>query len=526
MNRSTYSLVGVWATNSPKRDRVLPKSLYAKLALTLIALLFVTAIVYSAISYSLTRQGIIGDLQRENAKLAGNLVTEIPQTLAGDIDRQYVDQLFHLMMIVNPDVELYLLDTAGSITSTSVDKSKLLINKVSLGPLNEFLQSDAINFPLFAQDPRAPDKPVTFSVAQLSAGDKMLGYLYVTLRGEDYERYQRGGATDLISTIGIYALIGSLLVSLLAGLTIFKRITARLQILSGVIDNFHKSGYSQNVLYRDAANDNGGDEISKLGGNYDSMAQRITEQIQLLEQQDQNRRKFIANISHDLRTPLTATQGYLELLQQKYDTLEEPERKRYLSISLKHSKRLQNLITNLFELAKLENYPDLPVKEILSLSDIISDVMQGCQPLAQAKSIELIYEQQEGAHLVLGDLAMIDRAISNLLSNAIQYTQEEGWVKLSLRKQTAVSESYSKNQIEFSIEDNGPGIDESQLSNIFDRFYRADNQHAGEKNAGLGLAIAQRIISLHGGNLQVKNTGNGTRFIFALSEEAAHFPNS
>lgn len=493
----------------------MPKSLYAKLALTLIALLFVTAIVYSAISYSLTRQRIIGDLQRENAKLAGNLVTEIPQTLAGDIDRQYVEQLFHLMMIVNPDVELYLLDMTGAITSTSVDTKKLLINKISLDPLSVFLQGDSSSFPLFAQDPRAPDNPVTFSVARLKAGEKNLGYLYVTLRGEDHQRYQSGRATDLISTIGIYALIGSLLVSLLAGLTIFKRITSRLQILSGVIDNFRKSGYRQNVLYRDAANDTGVDEISKLGSNYDSMAHRITEQIQLLEQQDQTRRKFIANISHDLRTPLTATQGYLELLQQKYDTLGEEERKRYLSISLKHSKRLQNLISNLFELAKLENYAELPAKEILSLSDIISDVMQGYQPLAQQKSIELTYEQEEGSHLVTGDLAMIDRAISNLLSNALQYTQENGWVKLTLLKKATDS---GVNCIEFSIEDNGPGIDESQLGNIFDRFYRADNQHAGEKNAGLGLAIAQRIVALHGGQLGVKNTGNGTRFCFSLNE--------
>jgi signal transduction histidine kinase len=496
----------------------LPKSLYAKLALTLIALLFVTAIVYSAISYSLTRQRIIGDLQRENAKLAGNLVTEIPQTLAGDIDRQYVEQLFHLMMIVNPDVELYLLDMDGTINSTSVDRRKLLIDKVSLQPLTEFLQSDSSNFPLFAQDPRAPGKPVTFSVAKLKAGEKELGYLYVTLRGEDHQRYQSGRATDLISTIGIYALIGSLLVSLLAGLTIFKRITSRLQILSGVIDNFRKSGYRQNVLYRDAANDTGADEISKLGGNYDSMAQRITEQIELLEQQDHNRRKFIANISHDLRTPLTATQGYLELLQQKYDTLEEDERKRYLSISLKHSKRLQNLISNLFELAKLENYSELPASELLSLSDIISDVMQGYQPLAQNKSIDLRYEQDQGSHLVKGDLAMIDRAISNLLSNALQYTQEGGWVVLKLSKRANES---GESLIEFSIEDNGPGIDEAQLGNIFDRFYRADNQHAGEKNAGLGLAIAQRIVALHGGELGVKNTGNGTRFCFSLNETLA-----
>ncbi len=489
----------------------MPKSLYAKLALTLIALLFVTAIIYSAISYSLTRQRIIGDLQRENAKLAGNLVTEIPQTLAGDIDREYVAQLFRLMTIVNPDVELYLLDMDGRITDTSVDQSNMLLEQVEMAPLAEFLAGDPSQFPLFGQDPRAPDDPVTFSVARLTAGDKALGYLYVTLRGEDHQRYQSGRATDLISTIGIYALIGSLLVSLLAGLTIFKRITARLQILSGVIDNFRKSGYRQNFLYRNAANDNGSDEISLLGHNYDSMAERITEQIHMLEQQDQNRRKFIANISHDLRTPLTATQGYLELLQQKYDALEEEQRKRYLSISLKHSKRLQNLISNLFELAKLENYSELPVNEILSLSDIISDVMQGYQPVAEQKNIELIYKQQEGPHLIRGDLAMIDRAISNLLSNALQYTQDNGWVKLSLQKNADTG-------IEFAIEDNGPGIDESQLENIFDRFYRADNQHAGEKNAGLGLAIARRIVTLHGGKLGVKNTGNGTRFCFTLSE--------
>ena len=497
----------------------MPKSLYAKLALTLIALLFVTAIVYSAISYSLTRQRIMGDLQRENAQLAGNLVTEIPQTLAGDIDRQYIEQLFHLMVIVNPDVELYLLDMEGVITSTSVDETTLVTKQISLKPLREFLQSDSSRFPLFAQDPREPDRPVTFSVARLLAGERALGYLYVTLRGEDHQRFQSGRATDLISKIGIYALIGSLLVSLLAGLAMFKRITARLQILSGIIDKFKDSGYRQNILYSDAANDNGDDEISKLGGNYDSMAQRITEQILQLEQQDQNRRKFIANISHDLRTPLTATQGYLELLHQKYDTLDEEKRKRYLSISLKHSKRLQNLISNLFELAKLENYPELPVKEVVSLSDIISDVMQGYQPLAHKKSIELIYEQQQGPHLILGDLAMIDRVISNLLSNALQYTQNNGWVKLSLNKKTTEPEKDGGEQtIEFSIEDNGVGIDESQLGNIFDRFYRADNQHAGEKNAGLGLAIAQRIVALHGGELRVKNTGNGTRFSFSLAE--------
>ncbi|OED37950.1 hypothetical protein AB833_22000 [Chromatiales bacterium (ex Bugula neritina AB1)] len=487
------------------------KSLYAKLALTLILLLFVTALVYSTISYSLTRQRIMGDLQRENADIAANLAAEIPQTVAAGIDGQFTEQLFHLMKIVNPDVELYLLDKLGAITKSSVENELLARDTVSMQPLQQFLDGTEA-FPLFAQDPRTLDQPVTFSVAKLYAGDKDLGYLYVTLRGKDHETYQRGRAIDLISTIGLYALIGSLLVSLLAGLYIFRRITSRLQILSCLIHDFEHTGYRQSQRYAEIAMDRGDDEISRLGISFDGLSKRIGEQFELLEAQDQNRRSFLANISHDLRTPLTATQGYLEMLQHKYDSLDDSQRRKYLGISLKHSKRLQNLITNLFELAKLEDYNEELNREIFSLSDLVNDVLQGSTPLAMEKCIDLGYTSDVNPLLVTGDLAMIDRVVSNLVSNALQYTQQNGKVEITLT--TVPTESGKK--AKFVIEDNGPGIDPTQINNIFRRFHRADNQHSSGSNAGLGLTIAQRIIQLHSSQLTVENTGNGTRFSFEL----------
>ncbi len=492
------------------------KTLYAKLALTLILLLFVTAIVYSAISYSLTRQRIMGDLQRENVDIAANLAAEIPQTVAAGIDRQFTEQLFHLMKIVNPDVELYLLDKLGGITDSSVAADMLARETVEMGPLHRFLTGSHA-FPLFADDPRTLEQPVTFSVAKLYAGDKDLGFLYVTLRGKDHDTYQRGRAIDLISTIGLYALVGSLLVSLLAGLYIFRRITSRLQKLSCLIQDFEHTGYRQTERYADVAMDRGDDEISKLGASYDGLAERIAEQIQLLEAQDQNRRSFIANISHDLRTPLTATQGYLEMLQHKYDSLDDTQRRKYLGISLKHSKRLQSLITNLFELAKLEDYNEALDLEIFSLSDLVNDVLQGSQPIANNKNINLSYTSSVNPLLVSGDLAMIDRVISNLVSNALQYTQENGTVTITL------SVNEDGNDAEFVIEDNGPGIDPTHIDNIFRRFNRADNQHSGGSNAGLGLTIAQRIIELHASCLNVENTGDGTRFSFSLSRAKNSF---
>ncbi|MEM7259205.1 MAG: HAMP domain-containing sensor histidine kinase, partial [Pseudomonadota bacterium] len=261
------------------------------------------------------------------------------------------------------------------------------------------------------------------------------------------------------------------------------------------------------------ASDTGTDEISRLGDNYDAMASRIAEQFDMLQEQDKSRRSFIANISHDLRTPLTATQGYLEMLQHKYASLSDEQRQKYLSVSLKHSKRLQALISDLFELAKLDDRAEQLNSELFSLNDIISDVMQGYQPQAQQKNIQIHYHTDETRLLVQGDLAMMDRAVSNLLGNALQYTQAGGEIKL------AVS-SVDPDQVMFEIEDNGPGIDPAQIENIFKRFHRADNQHNEGSNAGLGLAITQRIVQLHGGTLEVENTGNGTRFRFALPKAA------
>ncbi len=485
------------------------KSLYAKLALTLIVLLFVTAVVYSAISYYLTRSNIIAEVQRENADIAVNLSNEITQTVSGEIDGHFTERLFRTMAIVNPDVQLYLLAPDGEIQAYSVENRPIVRNAVELEPLQQFLSADR-QFPLFGQDPLAEDSMVTFSVAELIVRETLVGYLYITLHAQGEDAYDAGGPRKLISTIGISALLGSLLVSLLAGLYIFKRITSRLQLLSYEIQQFRESGFKKTASYKDLSHDTSDDEISRLGASYDEMANRIVDQIQLLEAQDQNRRSFIANISHDLRTPLTATQGYLEMVLHKNDQLDEKQREQYLSIALKHSNRLKALISDLFELAKLEDRTEEIGHEKVCLSEVIGDVHQGCLPQARDKQISLSCHGADKPMNVTGDLALIDRAVSNLLVNAIQYTPAGGEVDVTLESDTETS------RVRLCVEDNGPGIAPEELKKIFKRFHRADNEHSESGNAGLGLAITQRIVELHGDTLLVENTGNGTRFSFCL----------
>ena len=194
---------------------VLIKSLYAKLALTLIVLLFVTAIVYSAIAYYLTRSNIIADVQRENADIAANLSIEITQTVSGEIDGNFIERLFRTMSTVNPDVQLYVLDADGMILSSSVEDTPLLRKQVSVDLLRPFLQPDR-KLPLFAEDPLAESSSVTFSAAEIIVRDELAGYLYITLSAPGEE--SDSGPRKLISTLGISALLGSLLVSLPSGL--------------------------------------------------------------------------------------------------------------------------------------------------------------------------------------------------------------------------------------------------------------------------------------------------------------------
>lgn len=483
------------------------KSLYAKLALTLIILLFGTAVIYSVIAYYLTRSSFIADVQSENADIAANLSHEITQTVSGEIDGQLVEQLFQAMSIVNPDVQLYLLGPEGDVFSSSVEGLPLLQKNVSLPSLQAFFRDDR-KFPLFAEDPLSNDALVTFSVAEIKRGDRLMGYLYITLNAQSSD--DSTSPRKLISKIGVYALLGSLLVSLLAGLYAFKRITARLQLLSRGIETFRNSGFHEATSYRGLLDDTSDDEISRLGKTYDEMAKLIVDQIHLLEAQDKNRRSFIANISHDLRTPLTATQGYIEMVLHKNDKLDAKQREEFLGIALKHSNRLKALIRDLFELAKLEERTEILEKEPVYLSEVVGDVLQGCKPQSDAKNIKLSGRGVDMPFAVMGDLALLDRAVSNLLTNAIQYTPENGEVTVSLLNIEA------DNKVLLKVEDNGPGIAPEELNKIFKRFHRADNEHNESGNAGLGLAITQRIVQLHGDTLLVENTGEGTRFSFAL----------
>jgi PAS domain S-box-containing protein len=222
------------------------------------------------------------------------------------------------------------------------------------------------------------------------------------------------------------------------------------------------------------------------------------------------RRELIANVSHDLRSPLASLRGYLETLLIKEDTLTPAKRRSYLEIAARQTEHLQTLISELFELAKLDFQGYELNPEPVHLGELTQDVLQKFQLAAEKKDIVLRVDVHPKVGFVRADMALIERALENLLENALKHTGPGGRISLAVSPQ--------EGRVEVQVTDTGSGIPAQDLPHIFERFYRVDKARTRDSGgAGLGLAIVKRILDLHHGKISVTSEPMaGTTFSFAL----------
>jgi len=240
------------------------------------------------------------------------------------------------------------------------------------------------------------------------------------------------------------------------------------------------------------------------------MSARIKEQIEQLKENDRLRRELISNISHDLRTPLSAMQGYLETLIIKAGYMSPEDRHKYLEIARKHAVRLGTLIGDLFELSKLDSASVTPNLEAFSLAELAQDIAQEFQLESDRRDIRLSVDAQPDTAYSIGDIGLIQRVLENLVRNAVRFTPEGGEITISVMERPE--------SLAVAVSDSGPGIPDTDIPRIFDRFYRSvDGEEARSESSGLGLAIVKRILDLHGSRITVTSKLNrGTRFEFEL----------
>ena len=482
-------------------------TLYARLSIALIGLFLATGLVYILISSSVTERYLQEITQHFNRDLAQRIVADRRLVIDGEMNDKALKATFGAYMDINPSIEIYLLDKNGKILAFSADPGKVKRERVDLTPIRAFL--DGEGFPLLGDDPRSHDRRKAFSVTPVPAGDMPAGYLYVVLRGEEYDNAEQAVQESYVFRLSASAAAISLGFGLLTGLLLFHWLTRRLQRLSTVMSAFQQSDFTRHepFLANPARNS---DEVDRLGGAFDEMAERIIQQWGELKQQDRLRRELVAQVSHDLRTPLAVLHGYLETLDMKQSELQPAQREEYLSIALRQSERLAQMVGDLFDLAQLEARDTRPSCEPMAIAELVQDVIQKFQLQARQLQVELQCEPPQEQHFVLADFALTERVLNNLISNALDHVSSGGWIRLEM-------ETLSPETVRITVTDSGKGIPEEDLPHLFDPFYRSKKAKGGSGNAGLGLAIARRMVELQGGGIAVDNAPQaGARFRFTL----------
>ena len=445
--------------------------------------------------------------QRLNSSIA-MYVTEQEQLINnGVVNAEAMDKLANRVMTINPTVEVYLLDPRGRILTHLLPPEAVSTTAVSLSPIRTFLTGDN-SFPLFGDDPRRAGSNKVFSVAPITEGGQITGYLYAVLGGEKFESLKEAVSESYILRFGVAAIIGILLVTLITAFTIFFVLTRRLSRLQVEVEAFQAAGpaeatsISRPPVLRD--------EVDELGAAFHQMSHHIQQQFKSLQSLDATRRELIANVSHDLRTPLASMQGYIETLLIRDDRLSAAQRKDYLNIALKHASRLNGLIGDLFELAKLDAGAVEPKLETFSLLELIHDCVQDFSLIAEQKHISLNINTRFSDCHVVADIALIQRVLQNLLDNAIHHTPAGNSVQIDLADH--------QDKVIIEVSDTGTGIATHEIPHIFERFYQSQQNQPSEKiGSGLGLAIVKRILDLHKSSIAVTSELKiGTRFTFDL----------
>ncbi|RKD25079.1 two-component sensor histidine kinase [Ammoniphilus oxalaticus] len=245
-------------------------------------------------------------------------------------------------------------------------------------------------------------------------------------------------------------------------------------------------------------------ELADLAKTVNRLAEKVEKDEMNLKREEKIRNDFLANISHDLRTPLTAIQGFLEALQDGL-IREEETRQHYYQVMYQETMHLNRLVEDLMDLIKLENKDITLFKTPVDIVDLLEKLMFAFQPEADAKETQLEITAEAGLPMVYADRDRVAQIFKNLLQNAVKFTSKGHVQALVLRE-----EQYLK----INIKDTGIGIETGDLERIWERFFKGDRVRSkANKGTGLGLSIVQQLVKLHHGKISVHSElGKGTTF--------------
>ena len=310
----------------------------------------------------------------------------------------------------------------------------------------------------------------------------------------------------------LQALAIALASAALSGLIIMGWLSRRIRQLSAGVDAFAAGDLARRVPATSR------DELGNLGRRFNEMGVRLQASMEELQQKERFQRRLIANISHDLRTPMTSLRGYIDTLLMKRDQLPAQERNRYLDIISANLDHLDKLIDQLLDLSRLDAGQAKFQPEDFPLPELVDEALSRCAVAARERDVTLRVDLAAELPLVHADPLQTAQVLQNLIDNGIKFNVPGGEVVVRM--------DWAGDEIAVSISDNGAGITSEDLPHVFERFFTGDRSRTRKGNSsGLGLAISQKILAGHGTELTVQSE-SGAGAIFGFRLPAADTPHA
>ncbi len=452
--------------------------IFSRIGIFVFLIIAVLGVLFVYVTYTATSDYYQGSTQLLNKDIAQHIATLSAPFSSAGIDHKKADSVFNSTMIISPNTEVYFLDTMGNVKYYYAPDSLIKERKVPVAQIEAYL-SDRLHL-IKNTDPRDPETPKIFSAAPVMIGDQKIGYIYVILVSKEYRNVAEfvfksevgGWATKVFFIIILATVIFSLLYT--------SRLQKRFNHVIHVLDQF-KDG-NLNVRFDIGEKD----EFFPIADAFNKMVAMLDNNFTRLKMLEDERKNFLANISHDLRTPLAVARGYTETLLME-TTASRKEQESHLDMILNKIMQVEKLVLQLFELSRMESVNFTPQKEPFVFSEILQETIRGAELQAKAKNIKINCENCEDSTLIDADISMMERVVQNLLENALKYTSEKGYIKITLSREA--------DHLLMRLENSG-NLLLSELLNWV-------NNDTGEdtikrpKQAGLGLALVKRILQLH-----------------------------
>ena len=272
------------------------------------------------------------------------------------------------------------------------------------------------------------------------------------------------------------------------------------------------------------ADDNGSDEVAEFARTFNTMAVQLETRANQLEASDKARNQLVAEVSHELMTPMTAIRGHLETLAMDDVHVDAATRKRFVAVMTRETQRLERLIGDLLDMARLEaGGGGLDVQPVV-VEDLFDAVLEHHENETRARQIQLTCSVGEGAEVLAGDPFRLEQAVDNITANALRHTGDGGTIVL--KSEAVRPNGGSSPVVRLTVTDSGEGIPTGELPLIFDRFYKAKSgRRSGSNGSGLGLSIVKAIVERHGGTVWAKSSlGQGTTIGLELPGERSNNP--